>query len=49
MQIVNADWILNRSIAELIRRAVRDAAFDAAAGEHIRKAFDVMVSPVAAL
>ncbi len=49
MQIVNADWILNRSVAELICRAVRDAAFDPAAREHIRESFDVMISPVAAL
>src|SRR5437879_4741419 len=49
VKIVNAYGVLFGCIAQLVSRAVSDPALHAAAGNHVGKAFDVMVAPVAAL
>jgi hypothetical protein len=47
LQVVDVHLVLDGLIAEVVGGAVGHAAFDAAAGEHRRKAVDVMVAPVA--
>jgi hypothetical protein len=47
VQVVHRDDVLHGVIAELVGRAVRDAALDPAAREPEREALDVMVAAVA--
>ena len=49
MEVVNADRVLDRCVAEIVRGAVGEALLDSAAGEHERKALDVMVAAAAPL
>src|SRR5262249_926356 len=49
VEVVDVDDVLNGVVAEFVRRAVGEAAFEAAAAEEHGKAFHVMVTTGAAL
>ena len=46
---MHADGIVHGRVAQFVGGAIRDASFDAAAGQHEGEPFDVMVASVTAL
>lgn len=49
VEVMDADGILDSGVAEVVGGTVGDAWLDAAAGEEVREALDVVVAAVAAL